>query len=115
MVNIVKKLTASHEVLPADIGIVTPYAAQVRAIRKLLRGNAPERSRHDGPPAPDSMQALEVSTVDGFQVRRSESSTLVPGLSVVRFVVEKVLHISVWAPVRCSAYYRVLLTDQALA
>ena len=39
---------------------------------------------------------------------------LVPGLSVVRFVVEKVLHISVWAPVRCSTVLQgVLLTDES--
>ena len=65
IVNIVKKLVQGHDVLPCDIGIVTPYAAQVRAIKKLLNGNMPTRTRFDAPPAPDSMQALEVSTVDG--------------------------------------------------
>jgi superfamily I DNA and/or RNA helicase len=40
IVNIVKKMVQGHDVLPCDIGIVTPYAAQVRAIKKLLNGGA---------------------------------------------------------------------------
>ena len=73
IVNVVKKLVAGHDVLPCDIGIVTPYAAQVRAIKRLLNGNQRERrTRFDAPPAPDSMDALEVSTVDGFQGREKE-------------------------------------------
>ena len=73
IVNIVKKLVGGHDVLPADIGIVTPYAAQVRAIKRLLNGNQRERrTRFDAPPPPDSLEALEVSTVDGFQGREKE-------------------------------------------
>jgi hypothetical protein len=73
IVNIVKKLCAGHDVLPIDIGIVTPYAAQVRAIKRLLTPNMQKkRTRFDEPPAPDSMEALEVSTVDGFQGREKE-------------------------------------------
>ncbi len=72
IVNVVKKLVQGHDVLPADIGIVTPYAAQVRAINRLLHGNRRPRSRFDAPPAPDSLEALEVSTVDGFQGREKE-------------------------------------------
>ena len=71
IVNVVKKLVGGHDVLPCDIGIVTPYAAQVRAIKRLLHGHQPNRrTRFDTPPAPDSMEALEVSTVDGFQGRK---------------------------------------------
>jgi len=73
IVNVVKKLVGGHDVLPCDIGIVTPYAAQVRAIKRLLHGHQPNRrTRFDAPPAPDSMEALEVSTVDGFQGREKE-------------------------------------------
>ena len=73
IVNVVKKLVGGHDVLPADIGIVTPYAAQVRAIKRLLNGNQRERrTRFDAPPPPDSLEALEVSTVDGFQGREKE-------------------------------------------
>ncbi|MED5267952.1 MAG: DEAD/DEAH box helicase family protein, partial [Candidatus Thermoplasmatota archaeon] len=40
-----------------DIGIVTPYAGQVRAIRDIL---------------PESMQGVEVRTVDGYQGREKD-------------------------------------------
>ena len=73
IVNVVKKLIGGHDVLPCDIGIVTPYAAQVRSIKRLLHGARPDRrTRFDAPPAPDSTEALEVSTVDGFQGREKE-------------------------------------------
>ena len=40
-----------------DIGIITPYAGQVRAIRDML---------------PESMQEVEVRTVDGYQGREKD-------------------------------------------
>ena len=40
-----------------DIGIVTPYAGQVRAIRDLL---------------PESLQEVEVRTIDGYQGREKD-------------------------------------------
>ena len=40
-----------------DIGIVTPYAGQVRAIRDMI---------------PESMQSVEVRTVDGYQGREKD-------------------------------------------
>ena len=40
-----------------DIGIVTPYAGQVRAIRDML---------------PESLQGVEVRTVDGYQGREKD-------------------------------------------
>ena len=63
--------------LASDIGIIAPYAAQVRAIKRLLPGLQPNRrTRFDAPPAPDSMEALEVSTVDGFQGREKDAVVL---------------------------------------
>ena len=73
VVNIVKKLAAGHDVIFGEIGIVTPYSAQVRAIKRLLNGNKPEvRSRFDAPADPNTLQALEVCSVDGFQGREKE-------------------------------------------
>jgi len=72
VVTLVKKLMAEHEVLACDIGIVSPYAAQVRAIKKLLQPNAVKRTRFDAPAAPDSDAAIEVCSIDGFQGREKE-------------------------------------------
>ena len=72
VVTLVKKLMAEHEVLACDIGIVSPYAAQVRAIKKLLQPNAGKRTRFDAPAAPDSEAAIEVCSIDGFQGREKE-------------------------------------------
>ena len=73
IVNIVKKLAAGHDVIFGEIGVVTPYSAQVRAIKRLLNGNKPEiRSRFDAPADPNTIQALEVCSVDGFQGREKE-------------------------------------------
>jgi hypothetical protein len=72
VVTLVRKLMAEHEVLACDIGIVSPYAAQVRAIKKLLQPNAVKRTRFDAPAAPDSEGAIEVCSIDGFQGREKE-------------------------------------------
>lgn len=45
---------------PADIGVITPYAAQVGRLREM-------RNETEG------MTALEISTVDGFQGREKEA------------------------------------------
>ncbi|OIV92335.1 hypothetical protein TanjilG_10545 [Lupinus angustifolius] len=47
-------------VLPSDIGIITPYAAQV-VLLKMLRNND------------DRLKDVEISTVDGFQGREKEA------------------------------------------
>jgi hypothetical protein len=72
VVTLVKKLIAEHEVLPIDIGIVSPYASQVRAIKKLLVPTLVKRTRFDAPAAPDSLAAIEVCSIDGFQGREKE-------------------------------------------
>jgi hypothetical protein len=47
----------------SDIAVVTPYAAQARLIRRMVRG----LQQHTGPPF------IEVSSVDGFQGREKEA------------------------------------------
>ncbi|GLT41983.1 hypothetical protein SLA2020_160070 [Shorea laevis] len=54
-----KRLTQSG-VLASDIGIITPYAAQV-VLLKMLRSNE------------DKLKDVEISTVDGFQGREKEA------------------------------------------
>ncbi|GLT96103.1 hypothetical protein SLE2022_137500 [Rubroshorea leprosula] len=54
-----KRLTQSA-VLASDIGIITPYAAQV-VLLKMLRSNE------------DKVKDVEISTVDGFQGREKEA------------------------------------------
>lgn len=62
--QVVRGILSAGELRPDGIGIVTPYAAQVRHIRRIL--NVPRRPPADGSPV------LEVSSVDGFQGREKE-------------------------------------------
>eukprot|EP01062_Namystynia_karyoxenos_P080089 TRINITY_DN856_c0_g1_i1.p1 TRINITY_DN856_c0_g1~~TRINITY_DN856_c0_g1_i1.p1 ORF type:complete len:976 (+),score=282.90 TRINITY_DN856_c0_g1_i1:97-2928(+) len=69
---------------PGEIGVITPYAAQVRLLRRLLQhhrtgatSSADMRARgiNSGPQAdavPGAMGFLEVNSVDGFQGREKE-------------------------------------------
>ncbi|CAI0438191.1 unnamed protein product [Linum tenue] len=54
------KRLVSSGVQASDIGIITPYAAQV-VLLKILRGNE------------DKLKEVEISTVDGFQGREKEA------------------------------------------
>jgi len=56
-VKILIELVDGGEVDLSDIGIVTPYAGQVRAIRDMI---------------PESLQGVEVRTVDGYQGREKD-------------------------------------------
>ena len=59
-------------VRPAEIGVITPYNAQVEALRAELE---PERraATGGGGDATGGFSALEVGTVDGFQGREKEA------------------------------------------
>eukprot|EP00873_Tetraselmis_striata_P027611 jgi/Tetstr1/447875/TSEL_035184.t1 len=61
VMQIVQGLLAAGELGPGDIGVVTPYASQVRLLRQYLRVQ-----RTPGVPH------LEVSSVDAFQGREKE-------------------------------------------
>jgi len=60
----VAALLAGGSCAPSDIAVVTPYAAQVRLIRRLTRRLSAQAS---GPPY------VEVSSTDGFQGREKEA------------------------------------------
>ena len=60
--DILRDVLAAGELQPADVGVVTPYKAQVATIRQLLG----DRLKHLGG------RAVEVGSVDGFQGREKE-------------------------------------------
>lgn len=53
----------SYGVRRGDIGVITPYSAQVNLIKKCVR-NCPEL--HEVPQFGTTVPNIEVSTVDGF-------------------------------------------------
>ncbi|MEC8873888.1 MAG: AAA domain-containing protein [Candidatus Thermoplasmatota archaeon] len=57
VVNILLGLMEAGDLRAKDIGIITPYAGQVRAIRHSM---------------PENLQSIEVRTVDGYQGREKE-------------------------------------------
>ena len=66
--EILVSLLRWEDVRPQDVGVITPYAAQARMIRKLL-GCPPPGKRAI---AAQGMAAVEVSSVDGFQGREKD-------------------------------------------
>jgi len=63
VLNLVGLVLRARELTIADIGIVTPYVAQVRRLRSMMRQVIP--------PGTDP-RALEVASVDAFQGREKE-------------------------------------------
>ena len=61
---------------PADIGVVTPYAGQVRLIQRMIRDKGLDRPgkrlTRPGEQPPVTLEGLEISSVDGFQGREKE-------------------------------------------
>jgi hypothetical protein len=58
------------DVRPQDIGVITPYAAQARLLRR--RFGCPPPGRKSNPNEQTGHAALEVSSVDGFQGREKQ-------------------------------------------
>ena len=57
---LVRRLIRSGAVDPSDVGVITPYSAQVGVLRDLRA-------------ADESLSKVEISTVDGFQGREKEA------------------------------------------
>mmetsp|Transcript_488 Transcript_488/g.815 ORF Transcript_488/g.815 Transcript_488/m.815 type:complete len:663 (-) Transcript_488:224-2212(-) len=72
-VDVVEMLLEGGQCTVHDIAVVTPYIAQVRLIRRLLRRlnyeNAEHITNHDAV----SVNNIEVSSTDGFQGREKEA------------------------------------------
>ena len=58
---LVRRLIRSGAVDPSDVGVITPYSAQVGVLRDFARA------------ADESLAKVEMSTVDGFQGREKEA------------------------------------------
>lgn len=67
VVKYLQELVGSFSVSPADIGVITPYAAQTQLIRRLLLEAEQETESGRG-----SVANVTVQTVDGFQGRERE-------------------------------------------
>ena len=61
--QVVRGILSAGELTPGQVGVVTPYAGQVRLVRRVL--NVPRgRAAAEAPGG-----VLEVASVDGFQAR----------------------------------------------
>eukprot|EP01059_Diplonema_ambulator_P036920 TRINITY_DN950_c0_g1_i2.p1 TRINITY_DN950_c0_g1~~TRINITY_DN950_c0_g1_i2.p1 ORF type:complete len:1900 (+),score=439.49 TRINITY_DN950_c0_g1_i2:41-5740(+) len=72
VVNTVNSLLSASKLSPTQIGIITPYAAQVKLLRRMLglpRGASRGRTFTSGS---SDKGGLEVNSVDGFQGREKE-------------------------------------------
>jgi len=78
VLEILADVLAEKELGVLDVGIVSPYAAQVRLLRKTLRRELPGRLRRHGVdltgglPGRQGQRALEIASVDAFQGREKE-------------------------------------------
>ena len=63
--DLVEGLLQPGDVNPADIGIITPYSGQVRALSDIFDSN---KGREQG----GRFESLEINTVDGYQGREKD-------------------------------------------
>lgn len=63
--DLVQGLLQPGDVLPSDVGIITPYSGQVRALSDIFDSN---KGREQGGP----FAGLEINTVDGYQGREKD-------------------------------------------
>lgn len=71
VITILHGLLDGFDVKPEDIGVITPYAAQARLLRRQL-GCPPPGRREPGRAKPTGTAAVEVSSVDGYQGREKD-------------------------------------------
>jgi len=69
MVEIISAMVESGDITPKDIGVVTPYAAQVQKLRRALKV---DRQRPGVTTSWSGKEQVEISSVDGFQGREKE-------------------------------------------
>eukprot|EP00933_Yihiella_yeosuensis_P044469 TRINITY_DN39627_c0_g1_i1.p1 TRINITY_DN39627_c0_g1~~TRINITY_DN39627_c0_g1_i1.p1 ORF type:complete len:786 (+),score=133.71 TRINITY_DN39627_c0_g1_i1:251-2359(+) len=69
--TMLESILAAGDIKIEDVGIITPYAAQVRQIRRSL-SNSPRLARYNCRTVRPGDFGLEVSSVDGFQGREKE-------------------------------------------
>ena len=62
VVLFVVRLLVSHGLPARDIGVISPYVAQTARVKQLIQAS----------PAKESLEDIEVKTVDGFQGREKE-------------------------------------------
>eukprot|EP00755_Sulcionema_specki_P010916 Sspe_Gene.7228::Locus_2447_Transcript_1_1_Confidence_1.000_Length_4022::g.7228::m.7228/K14326/UPF1, RENT1; regulator of nonsense transcripts 1 len=66
-------LQHNQDLTPSDIGVITPYSAQVRLLRRLLAQFRNPSTKNDNGDIKDSPEVgLEINSVDGFQGREKE-------------------------------------------
>eukprot|EP00927_Polykrikos_kofoidii_P023813 TRINITY_DN21802_c0_g1_i1.p1 TRINITY_DN21802_c0_g1~~TRINITY_DN21802_c0_g1_i1.p1 ORF type:complete len:1095 (+),score=196.52 TRINITY_DN21802_c0_g1_i1:90-3374(+) len=64
--DIIGKVISAHELRLHDIGVVSPYAAQVRALRRAVKQRFSEQM------SDANLTELEIASVDAFQGREKE-------------------------------------------
>ena len=86
LIELLKGVLSAGELSPAQVGIITPYSAQVRLLRQLWRDTCREATPKKGAPPPADAAAaalaaacaeprlLEIASVDNFQGREKAAA-----------------------------------------
>jgi hypothetical protein len=78
VLEVVAEILAAGELSVLDVGVVSPYSAQVRGLRQLLRSGLPPLLQGSGVDMTGGLggrrgqRALEIASVDAFQGREKE-------------------------------------------